>query len=112
MRENSIVKITRILKEFGIPTGRINYKGDADGYTVYRMLEAEPAMYADDDFNNLIFTFEIHLLSKKDYTETLQNLVTALRNESYTIVNIGAEVFYTDTSFFDIPIIIKESEEL
>lgn len=104
-------KLIRVLKRLSYPVSRIYYKGEADTYFTFRMLQALPSDYGDDDYERLLYSFAIYLTTKKDYTTLLSDVIKLLRSEGYTISSIEAETLDIDTGFFYVPITIKTLEE-
>lgn len=104
-------KLIKTLKALGYPIARMYYKGDADTYLTFRMLGAAPCAYSNDDYENFLYSFEVTLTTKQDYTNALNDLISILRNECYTISGIGAEMIDIDTGFFYVPITISILEE-
>jgi hypothetical protein len=103
---NAIADLKSVLDELGLPVRRIAFKSHdtiPDTYIVFQLTSGS-TFTNDDDIECLIYSFQITIASKTDYTDIFNNLITLLREKEITVESIGAEYIDADLDFAYIPI--------
>ena len=89
-----------------------NKKPKPETYIVFQYLNTAPTAHADDDYDKQEHTLRVHIFSKADYAQLLNETVTALKAAGFLISSIDNEMYEDDTAYYHRPITIYYLEEL
>lgn len=83
-----------------IPVSQIKYKGEANTYIVWTIIDEVPALSANDDDLFSIVTVDIDIFSNTNYLEIIKEIKKIMKANEWVWVEDNTEMFDDNTGLY------------
>lgn len=102
MEINSILE--KAFKNYKLPIAFQHYDGKANQFLTYYTYSTVFENAVDDEFTNEIKYGTLNIYSKKNYIEIIEDVKKILKENGFTVTDLGIEDYEKDTGFYHIPV--------
>lgn len=97
-----------LINDIEIPVVFREYKGSSTNYVVYYSLGAKPYFCAEDEIQNLVYTYEFNVYSKGNYIDILNKVKKIMKDNDYQWCGDGEDLYETDTKYHHIVVTFEK----
>lgn len=102
MEINSIIE--KIFKNYKIPIAFQHYRGKAKQYLTYYTYDTQYENPADDELTTEVKYATLDIYSKTNYFQILKDVKKILKENGFTVTDLGKEDYEAETGFYHVPV--------
>lgn len=87
-----------------IPISYQQYKGKSTTYLTYYTYYEEPIEFSDDEVGLECAYGTIDIFCKGNFKKVLKEVKKILKNNGFTVTDVGPEDYESDTGFYHVPV--------
>lgn len=102
MEINSILE--KAFKNYKLPIAFQQYEGKATQYLTYYTYSTVFEDAVDDEFTNEVKYGTLDIYSKTNYIQIIKEVKQILKENGFTVTDLGIEDYEDDTGFYHVPV--------
>lgn len=96
--------IEKAFKNYKIPISFLHYRGKANQYLVYYTYSTKYENPVDDEPTEEIKYGTLDIYSKTNYIQVLKEVKQILKENGFTVTDLGMEDYEAETGFYHVPV--------
>lgn len=97
-------RIEKAFKNYKLPIAFRHYKGKANQYLTYYTYSTVFEDAVDDEFTNEVKYGTLDIYSKTNYIQIIKEVIKILKENGFTVTDLGIEDYEEDTGFHHVPV--------